>query len=94
VSSAEEFHPAFIVFCFLACDAATVVGQESIVAITHVNVIDATGTPVQTDMTVIVQGKQIVQIGKSDATTLTEDSHSRGWEREVSDPRAMGHACA
>src|SRR5258705_13887144 len=57
-------------FVFLPAIATTAGGQESIVAITHVNVIDATGTPVQTDMTVIVQGKQIVQIGKRDATPL------------------------
>src|SRR5258705_10994326 len=57
-------------FVFLPAIATTAVGQESIVAITHVNVIDATGTPVQTDMTVIVQGKQLMQIGKSDATPL------------------------
>ncbi|HEV3421586.1 MAG TPA: amidohydrolase family protein [Candidatus Acidoferrum sp.] len=45
-------------------------GQGSILAITHVNLIDATGAPVQTDMTVIVQGKQILQLGKSDSTTI------------------------
>jgi imidazolonepropionase-like amidohydrolase len=60
----------FLLFVFLLGIAKTAVGQESIVAITHVNVIDATGAPVQPDMTVIVRGKQIAQIGKSDATPL------------------------
>jgi imidazolonepropionase-like amidohydrolase len=45
-------------------------GQESILAITHVNLIDATGAPVQTDMTVIVQGKEILQLGKSGSTIV------------------------
>lgn len=40
-------------------------GQETALAFVHVNVIDATGSPVQTDMTVVVQGKEILQIGKS-----------------------------
>ena len=39
-------------------------------AITHVNVIDATGAPVQVDMTVIIRGKEIAQIGKSDSTPV------------------------
>jgi imidazolonepropionase-like amidohydrolase len=47
-----------------------VIGQESILAIIHVNLIDATGAPVQADMTVIVQGKQILQLGKSASTTV------------------------
>lgn len=46
------------------------IGQESILAIIHVNLIDATGAPVQADMTVIVQGKQILQLGKSASTTV------------------------
>jgi imidazolonepropionase-like amidohydrolase len=38
---------------------------ERALAFTHVNVIDATGSPVQPDMTVIVIGRQIVDIEKS-----------------------------
>jgi imidazolonepropionase-like amidohydrolase len=44
--------------------------QEPVLAIIHVNLIDATGSPVQTDMTVLVQGKQILQIGKSGETPV------------------------
>jgi len=39
-------------------------------AFTHVNVIDATGSPAQADMTVIVQGKQILKVGKSKELTV------------------------
>jgi imidazolonepropionase-like amidohydrolase len=42
-----------------------VAGQEPMLAITHVNLIDATGAPVRTDMTVLVEGKRISEIGKS-----------------------------
>ena len=38
---------------------------EAGLIITHVNLIDATGTPVQPDMTVIVQGQRITELGKS-----------------------------
>jgi imidazolonepropionase-like amidohydrolase len=52
-------------FIFLISVSRIVIGQESILAI-----IDATGAPVQADMTVIVQGKQILQLGKSASTTV------------------------
>ena len=58
----------FIVFFVAVTSAAT--GQESILAIAHVNVIDGTGAPVLGDMTVIVQGKRILQIGKSGQTAV------------------------
>jgi imidazolonepropionase-like amidohydrolase len=57
-------------FVFLVAIASVVTAQESNLAFTHVNVIDATGAPVQADMTVIVQGKQILQIGKSGETAV------------------------
>ena len=66
----RDFVRLSLIFVFLLAIVTIAAGQESIVAITHVNVIDATGAPVQTDMTVIVQGKQIVRIGKSDVTPL------------------------
>jgi imidazolonepropionase-like amidohydrolase len=59
-----------LIFVFLTAASCAVTGQESILAITHVNLIDATGAPVQTDMTVIVQGKQILQLGKGDSTAI------------------------
>jgi imidazolonepropionase-like amidohydrolase len=45
-------------------------GQEPMLAITHVNLIDATGAPVRADMTVLVEGKHILQIGKSAETPV------------------------
>src|ERR1700751_6133990 len=54
----------------LVFSAALGTAQETVLAFTHVNLIDATGSPVKADMTVIVEGKQISQIGKSDATPL------------------------
>src|ERR1700761_2262465 len=36
-------------------------------AINHVNVVDATGTPPQADMTVVVKDGRIVELGRSDA---------------------------
>ena len=54
----------------LVFSAALVTAQEPILAFTHVNLIDATGSPVLPDMTVIVEGKRISQIGKSDVTPL------------------------
>jgi imidazolonepropionase-like amidohydrolase len=41
------------------------VSADSTLAFTHVNVIDATGTPAQPDMTVIVRGQHITAVGKS-----------------------------
>jgi imidazolonepropionase-like amidohydrolase len=57
-------------FVFLVAIAPVMTAQESNLAFTHVNVIDATGAPVQADMTVIVQGKQILQVGKSGETAV------------------------
>ena len=47
-------------------------GQEPILTIAHVNLIDATGGPVQADITVIVRGKQIVEIGKSGKVVVSK----------------------
>jgi imidazolonepropionase-like amidohydrolase len=58
------------IFAFLVAGSRAVTGQEPVLAITHVNLIDATGAPVQPDMTVIVQGTQISQLGKSDSIAV------------------------
>ena len=39
--------------------------SNSTLVFSHVNIVDATGSPLQSDMTVIVQGQRIVGIGKS-----------------------------
>jgi imidazolonepropionase-like amidohydrolase len=43
-------------------------------AITHVNVVDATGTPPQADVTVVVKDGRIVELGKSDAVHVPADA--------------------
>ena len=47
---------------------------ENIVALIHVTVIDATGAPAQRDMTVIIRGNRISEIGKSDSVPLPKDA--------------------
>jgi len=60
---------AAIKFLFAAVAAGIAMfagaAPERSIAITHVNLIDATGTPGQPDMTVIVTGQKIVSIAKS-----------------------------
>jgi imidazolonepropionase-like amidohydrolase len=51
----------------LASSVAAWGGPPSALAITHINVIDATGSPPQADMTVIIQDGHIISLGKSDA---------------------------
>ena len=46
--------------------AFRVAAQEPVLVISHVSLIDATGSPVQSDMTVIVEGARISRIAKSD----------------------------
>ncbi len=41
---------------------------------TRVNVIDATGIPVQPDMTVVIQGRQIVDLGKSGSVPIPQNA--------------------
>jgi imidazolonepropionase-like amidohydrolase len=43
-------------------------------AITHINLIDATGGPEQPDMTVLVRGGRITELGKSSTVTAPADS--------------------
>jgi len=57
---------AAVVVAALAASAA----PDRSLAFTHVNLIDATGTPAQPDMTVIVAGERIVSIDKSTAAKI------------------------
>src|SRR5258708_4758666 len=59
--------PVIISFFILAAFAASAQSSAGLppLAITGVNVIDATGSPVQTEMTVIIQDDRIVNIGKT-----------------------------
>jgi imidazolonepropionase-like amidohydrolase len=44
--------------------------SDSTLVFSHVNVIDATGAPMQPDMTVIVEGQRITEVAKSDIVRL------------------------
>ena len=45
---------------------SNLLGEERNLVFTHVNIIDATGSPVQPDMTVTIHGEHIVEIARSD----------------------------
>ena len=49
----------------LVAGATPEVAAESTLAFIHVDVIDATGTPAQPDMTVVIRGQRIVEVAKS-----------------------------
>jgi imidazolonepropionase-like amidohydrolase len=51
-----------------------VAAQDHALALTHVTVIDATGAPPQPDMTVIVAGQKITQLGKSSSTPVPKSA--------------------
>jgi len=61
----KQFLLRFAFVFIVGIIALPATAQEQILAFTHVNVIDATGSPVQPDMTVIVGGKQILKVGRS-----------------------------
>jgi imidazolonepropionase-like amidohydrolase len=58
----------------LMCALAAGSTSGATLAITHVNVIDATGSAPQPDMTVIVKEGRIVELGKSDAVQAPVDA--------------------
>ena len=59
---------AFLLLSGLACAQP--------LALTHVTVIDATGTPPQPDMTVLIDGARIKAVGKSGETALPGDART------------------
>jgi len=58
---------------FAGCSRSPKPGTPS-TAITHVNVIDATGSPVQRDMTVVISGESIASIAPSATAKIPENS--------------------
>jgi hypothetical protein len=46
----------------------------SFTVLQHVNIIDATGSPVQSDMTVIIKGNLIISIGKTSKTKIPQNA--------------------
>ncbi len=60
----------------IAASTFTAAAGNPTVAFTHVNVIDVTGGPTQTDMTVIIEGQRIVKIGKTADVPLPKTTHA------------------
>ena len=54
--------------------ATTSFAAEGFLVFSHVNLIDATGTPAQPDMTVVIAGKRIIRIGKSGSVQVAKDT--------------------
>src|SRR4030095_7320624 len=48
--------------------------QSQLFALTHVNVIDATGSPVQTDMTVVIKGNRIIAVDKTSKVSIPNNA--------------------
>ncbi|MGH9937149.1 MAG: amidohydrolase family protein [Blastocatellia bacterium] len=48
--------------------------QPMVLAITHVAVVDATGSPASPDMTVVITGDRITEIGKTEKIRLPKDA--------------------
>lgn len=71
----KQFAAFLLAAACLAMLAFRAAAQEPELAFAHVNVIDATGSPVQPDMTVVVQGKEILQIGKSKDIGVPKSAH-------------------
>src|ERR1700738_1913946 len=75
VRSRSQGMRRFLATCLtLASALAAGSTSASTLAITHVNIIDATGSPPQPDMTVVVKDGRIVELGKSDAVHAPADA--------------------
>jgi imidazolonepropionase-like amidohydrolase len=68
--SMKQLLSAFFLTAFIAGAAAS----ADTLAITHVNVVDATGAAIQPDMTVIVREGHIAELGGSTATRVPPDA--------------------
>ena len=86
----------FLAVAIVAAVAVLVaaVPPEQTLAFVHVTVIDATGSPAQPDMTVIVEDRRIVQIGSSAERQRSEERVDRRGARQVSDSGPVGYARA
>ena len=59
-----------LAICLCACSQS----KTGAVAITHVNVIDATGAPLQADMTVVISDRVIAAVGPSHTTSIPDNA--------------------
>jgi imidazolonepropionase-like amidohydrolase len=66
-------NPFFAAF-FLAGVFARSAAHADTLAITHVNIVDATGAPEQPDMTVVVRAGHIAELGRSAVVTVPHDA--------------------
>jgi len=64
----------FATFAITTVVAAS--ASERALVFTHVNVIDATGKPVQRDMTVVITGQRITAVGRSGRVWIPRDAHT------------------
>jgi imidazolonepropionase-like amidohydrolase len=48
--------------------------DASVVAITHVKLVDGTGTPAKTDQTILIRGEKIANVGPAASVTVPEDA--------------------
>jgi imidazolonepropionase-like amidohydrolase len=60
----------WLIFLFLCCSPAASAQKDSSLALTHVTVIDCTGTPAQPNSTVVVAQGHIAAVGPSDAIKI------------------------
>jgi len=70
----RDFGILFLVIVGVIAIVPCAVAADSVLVFTHVNVIDATGTPVQLDRTVIVRGQRISEIGNSGQVQIPADA--------------------
>jgi imidazolonepropionase-like amidohydrolase len=63
-----------IFVCLLTAGCSNSHKHDARIAITHANVIDASGSPIQRNMTVIVEGQKIAQITASAQVALDRDT--------------------
>src|SRR5690242_530656 len=66
--------PALFACVLLTVGCANPHKNAAPIAITHVNVIDATGSPVQPDMTVVIEGEKIAELAESSRIALARDA--------------------
>jgi imidazolonepropionase-like amidohydrolase len=63
-----------IFVCLLTAGCSNPQKRDARIAITHANVIDATGSPIQRNMTVVVEGQKIAQIAESAQVALDRET--------------------
>src|ERR1700733_1350130 len=72
-SEAKDMRRLFAACLALASFFGAEAASADTLAITHIEVIDATGAPPQRDMTVIVRDGRIAELGASDAVRVPAD---------------------